>query len=391
MNHLLIDVTFLINELKRNRPPHGIPRVILAYLHHYQHTIQLVYRIQRKIFIIPGSYSKQIIQLVLLWERTRYKNIVLLLIKGAIAAKQTNAKNSYFLLKIEQNGLKYPYYFRQLNRMGIKSIIMLHDLFPIIHPEYSDPHYAAQFACNIKSSLKNATAIICVSQSTQNTVTHYVQANDLICPPIIAAPLASGFVAVKNRKSPLIPGPYFVIISTIVARKNHLLLLHIWRTLVDELGHSAPKLVIIGKRSAECSTTLAMLDRCQQMKQHVIETVASDDELQNYLAYARALLFPTFAEGYGLPLIEALASNIPVLCSELPIFREIAQNVPEYLDPIDGTGWRRMIIDYAQENSASRNAQLQRLAQFKTPTWEEHFNKINVLLEQLSVGNESVH
>ena len=90
--------------------------------------------------------------------------------------------------------------------------------------------------------------------------------------------------------------------------------------------------------------TLALLERCKQLSNHVIELTASDDELHNYLSYAKALLFPTFAEGYGLPLIESLSAGIPVLCSNLAIFHEIAQEVPDYLDPLDGKAWMEMIL-----------------------------------------------
>ncbi len=379
--HLLIDSTFLITELKRKRPPHGIPRVILAYLRYYMGDLRLVYRLRGKLFILPQHYSQKIAELLLLWDFKLYPKILLLIIRALFAAEKINDRDHYFLFKLDQNGMKYPNYFNQLNKMGINTLIMIHDLFPITHPEYSDPNYAKQFATNIKLSLKNAAGILCVSQNTKNILTHYVQINNLPSPPSAATNLAPGFQPGFAHSIRPIEGPYFVIISTIVARKNHLLLLHIWRKLVDDLGSKAPKLVIIGKRSSECTNTLALLERCQQLRQQVIELTATDEELQNYLVHAKALLFPTFAEGYGLPLIEALSTNVPVLCSDLAIFREIAQDAPEYLDPIDGRAWMEMILEYAQEKSLLREAQLERLSQFTIPSWEEHFNKVNVFIE----------
>ncbi|RUR07059.1 glycosyltransferase family 1 protein [Legionella sp. km772] len=374
---LLIDSTFIITELKRKRPPHGIPRVILAYLRHYGENLQLVYRLRGKLFILSQHYSKQIIALILLWNPKHYPAIFALLLRAIYMAEKINKDNQYFLFKLDQNGMKYPNYFNQLKRLGIKTIIMIHDLFPITHPEYSDPSYAKQFETNIRLSLKYASGLLCVSKNTQNILAQYVRLNNLHSPLTIPTHLAPGFEAIVAAKTAPLAHPYFVIISTLVARKNHLLLLYIWRKLVDDLGAQAPKLVIIGKRSSECSTTLALLDRCNQLKQYVIELTATDEELQNYLNHARALLFPTFAEGYGLPLIEALSTKVPVLCSNLAIFKEIAQDIPDYIDPIDGKAWMDMILDYAQENSLHRKAQMQRLSQFKIPTWEEHFDRVN--------------
>lgn len=388
--NLLIDCTFLVTELKRKRPPHGIPRVILAYLRHYSADLKLVYRLRGKLFILPQTYSRKIIELLLLWDPKLYKPIFSLILKALFAAEKTKHNEDYFLFKLDQNGMKYPNYFKQLQTMGIKTIIMIHDLFPITHPEYSDPNYAKQFEANVKLSLSHADGILCVSENTQTILANYVETNKLRAPLTTATNLAPGFEASKKNNTPPLQEPYFVIISTLVARKNHLLLLYIWRKLVDELGPKAPKLVIIGKRSSECSTTLALLNRCQQLQQQVIELTATDEELQNYLNHARALLFPTFAEGYGLPLIEALSSQVPVLCSNLAIFKEIAKDVPDYFDPIDGKAWMDSILEYSQENNRQREAQLQRLAQFKIPTWHEHFAKVNEFINKIPRNCESL-
>lgn len=386
MDNLLIDCTFLINELKRKRPPHGIPRVILAYLRQYQDNIQLLYRLRRKLFILPLDQSNLIIQLILQWDLKHYRQIIVLVIKGILKSKKLPLSSNWILLKIDLNGVKYPSYFNQLKSSNIKPVVMIHDLFPIINPEYSDPLYAKQFEENIRSCLKNAKGLICVSRNTNELLTEYVKVNNLQnTPPSIAAPLAPGLLNQSQENlPPLLKGPYFVVISTIVARKNHLLLLHVWRELVDSLGAATPKLVIIGSRSSECSNTNALLDRCSQLKAYIVEITPPDSELQNYLAHARALLFPTFAEGYGLPLIEALSFKVPVICSDLAIFREIAADIPDYLSPLDGMGWLNLIIEYSKEKSELRTAQLLRLSPFETPKWTEHFNSVNQFLETIA-------
>ena len=56
-------------------------------------------------------------------------------------------------------------------------------------------------------------------------------------------------------------------------------------------------------------------------------------------AGARAVLLPSFAEGFGMPVAEALAAGVPVIASDIAALREVGGDVPEYLDPIDGLGW----------------------------------------------------
>jgi glycosyltransferase involved in cell wall biosynthesis len=101
-----------------------------------------------------------------------------------------------------------------------------------------------------------------------------------------------------------------------------------------------------------------------------------------YLRHAQALLFPSFTEGYGLPLVEALNLGVPVLASDLPVFREIADDIPEYLDPLDAIGWMKCIESFCQPDAPLRASQLQRISKFAPPTWARHF----ALLEQLLSG-----
>jgi hypothetical protein len=73
----------------------------------------------------------------------------------------------------------------------------------------------------------------------------------------------------------------------------------------------------------------------------------------------------------------------PVVASALPVFREVAGDVPDYLDPLDGAAWSNAVLDYAQPASPRRAAQLARMAGFSAPTWQRHFETVEGLLERL--------
>jgi glycosyltransferase involved in cell wall biosynthesis len=94
-------------------------------------------------------------------------------------------------------------------------------------------------------------------------------------------------------------------------------------------------------------------------------------------------LFPSLAEGYGMPLAEALAAGVPVIASDLPVFREIGQGVPELLPPDDASAWYAAVCDYASEDSTRRAAQVARLGAFRVPDWHGHFARIDAFLETL--------
>jgi glycosyltransferase involved in cell wall biosynthesis len=105
--------------------------------------------------------------------------------------------------------------------------------------------------------------------------------------------------------------------------------------------------------------------------------------LKKVLGGARALLFPSLAEGYGLPLIEALAAGVPVIASDLPVFREIGQGIPELLPVDDLAAWGSAVSEYTRDPSPRRTEQLHRLESFQAPGWQEHFSKVDALLTAL--------
>ncbi|KTD64185.1 glycosyltransferase family 4 protein [Legionella shakespearei] len=386
MVHILIDASSLINELRRKRPPHGIPRVTLAYLKFYLDRMQILIRLDKRIFILPKDSSKQIAVLLLDWNAKHIYQIIKLVIKGIFRSRNAMPKGTTYLLKTDQGGLKKPSYIKTLKDKKINLLSVVHDLIPVLNPEYCTPNNTHKFALNLDLILQHSKGILTVSQFTQDVLAHYVQSKGVFCPPTRPATLAPGWNADVINTQPLIEGPYFVTISTIGDRKNHVLLLHIWRDMVDRLGDKAPKLVIIGKRSTKCSYTISLLDRCQQLRHSVIETRCDDQELVRYVKHARALLFPTFTEGYGLPLIEALSIKVPVIVSNLPVFHEIAGDIPEYFDPLDGIGWMQCIEHYAQEQSPRRQAQLERMSGFRIPVWDEHFAKVDAFIEDLELS-----
>jgi glycosyltransferase involved in cell wall biosynthesis len=189
--------------------------------------------------------------------------------------------------------------------------------------------------------------------------------------------------AARPGRAPL-DQPYFVCLGTWEPRKNQALLLRVWERLVERLGRdAAPHLVLIGQRGWEIEHVERVVERTPSLHGVVIEVPrCSDTELRAWLGHARALLFPSLAEGYGMPLVEALAAGVPVIASDLAVFREVAGDVPEYADPLDTLGWCERVMAYTHDSERARTRQLQRLRGFQVPTWDEHFMAVGSLMRQ---------
>jgi glycosyltransferase involved in cell wall biosynthesis len=178
--------------------------------------------------------------------------------------------------------------------------------------------------------------------------------------------------------------PYFLCVGTIEPRKNHLLLLNLWRTFAETLPQNEiPRLIIVGRRGWENEQVIDMLERCPSLRGHVEErNGCSDQHLDALLRGARALVLPSFAEGYGMPVAEALAVGTPVICSDLRALREAGGSAPDYLDPLDGPAWRRAIFDHFNAGPMHA-AQLERIPAYRPPTWAQHVDIVIAAIDAL--------
>ncbi|WP_020181012.1 glycosyltransferase family 1 protein [Methylopila sp. M107] len=264
--------------------------------------------------------------------------------------------------------------FARLKRQGARLTILVHDLIPIRFPEYGRPGEDDRHRLRMATAIETATTLIANSADTARDLAAFAREAGLVSPPIVTAPLGlePGFAP---DAAPLVAAkPYFVTLGTIEPRKNHLLLLHVWRRLAERMGEATPKLVLVGRRGWENEMVLDLLDRSPAIRAHVVEANdLSDVALTALIKGARALLFPSFSEGYGLPLAEALALGSPALASDLPAFREIAGERVDYLDPLAGPDWERAVVDYADPANGRRAEAVARIAGYSAPTWDEHF------------------
>ena len=276
-----------------------------------------------------------------------------------------------------------------LRRHRAKLVCLLHDLIPLDFPEYSRPTEPARHQLRIETVAKFAEAIVAVSDTVQSALMRTLRKlNGGTSTHVYSVPHGATRHAPEPSTGSLgaILGShrYFVCVGTIEPRKNHLLLLSLWRRLQEEMGDATPRLVLIGRRGWENENILAMLDRCPGLRDVLVEREGlPDGELYPLLAGARALLFPSFVEGYGLPLAEALAQGVPALCSDIEALREVGGDAPEYLDPLDGLGWRDAILDYLPDESLRRVAQVERIESWSMPSWEESVRGMLAVIDGL--------
>ena len=391
----LIDISRLLWRSWQGRLLTGIDRVALEYVKHFGprsraiiqvrgHARVLSYARSQRIFSILRSLSNES---VFTYPSARI-DLLREIAPGVARPAQQSQTRGQLCIYPGHTGLENSNLIRWIIESGQRPVYFLHDLIPCSHPEYCRPGVAAIHAQRVRHMLATAHAIIVNSKFTQDALAEFARAEKLRQPPVEIAWLGSGIGVNQSidQPAPRFDQPYFVMLGTIEPRKNHLRILEIWRDWTQHTPTPRPHLLIIGQRGWECENIVSLLDRCSTIKPWVHELGrCSDVELNNHLRYARALLMPSFIEGFGLPVIEALANGVPVIASDLSVFREIAGNIPDYLDPADGIGWRNAIVNYRRSDSARRAKQIERMADLEIPTWNQHFSRVeNFLLDGIT-------
>ena len=201
------------------------------------------------------------------------------------------------------------------------------------------PHFRASrlrktgFRRLLSQSLSGAKKVVVVSETIRGELARKFS---LPAEKIVVIPNWIGdefFLPEENRtagESP-VAGDYLLYIGLRIAHKNLDGLVRAFLLLLARYPHL--RLVIAGRRYRDPD----MVDAWKgdpRLTDRLVEILdPGDDEVISLLAGARVFVFPSLAEGFGLPPLEAMAAGLPVVCSDIPVFREIYGDAVRYVNP----------------------------------------------------------
>jgi len=216
-------------------------------------------------------------------------------------------------------------------------VLMVHDLAYFARPEYCDPALARPFSRKIKKLAREAEGLLTSSASTKHDVVRYL---DVDPARITVAPLA-----VDEDLCPMLPeaaqmqlsqrfglsGPFILFVGAIGSRKNPANLVRAFGALAKDIPH---KLVLVGERAYGAGETFEAVAELG-LEGRVVELGYLPDYLQLRAFYSAAevFVFPTRYEGFGLPVLEAMACGCAVITSANSSMREVAGEAALYADP----------------------------------------------------------
>ena len=275
------------------------------------------------------------------------------------------------LLRADLDLIHFPHYNLPLVKPG-HFVVTVHDLFPFQFPEiHSGPLPRAVNQMLMRNAVRRAERIITPSAATALAVKQNFPAS---ADRVLSIPEAADdrFQAARNPEGEAawqvrlgIRPPYVFYLGQWKAYKNLPMLLDAFKML--RRTHPNAQLVIAGDdpRHPEVRQAAAVLPEGSVVLPGRLPESAVPDLYRG----AAVVVLPSKAEGFGLPVIEAMACGVPVICSDLPVLHELADGVATFCDPNDPDAFARAIAQSLDAPSTARARQLG-IERAKSFTWE---------------------
>jgi glycosyltransferase involved in cell wall biosynthesis len=229
-----------------------------------------------------------------------------------------------------------------------RQVVTFHDLFPLEHPEWYSQTYAAWYRILLQHIAKRSLHLIAVSEYTKSRIVSTLGRNpeDIT---VIHNGLTSGCARVgqdealaAGRVLNLPSRRYILSLSSIESRKNLRTLLEAWVHVLPVL----PKdlwLVLAGPKADDAVYSKQTLP--QNVPRVFFAGYVPDDQLAGLYTGASLFIFPSLAEGFGIPVLEAMGCGLRCITSNTSSLPEVGGDVVRYVSPLDAAGLAHAIRD----------------------------------------------
>jgi O-antigen biosynthesis alpha-1,2-rhamnosyltransferase len=299
--------------------------------------------------------------------------------RGDVPALRFSKEDTFVALDLNLDP-GFPDAVTRIRRQGARIVSVCYDLFPLQYPDSYPEAFVEDFRRWTRDGLARSDAIVCISGSVASDLGHYRNKTSF---PWLAPPAMESFrlghdfgpsaeprdvrPQIRALFEGSLEGAVFVSVGWIDLRKNQQLLVKALDLLRDQ-GVIA-SLVLFGQRSFSAAPLLRELrTRPRTAARIVFVDDASDAEIAFAYRNGAALLYPSLAEGFGLPLVEALGCGAKVFASDIPVFREIAAGRAVFFDPHDPGQLASLLHEFCSKGRYPADAARR---EFAWPTWAQ--------------------
>ena len=232
-----------------------------------------------------------------------------------------------------------------LRNSGIKSVVTIHDLIFLRHPEYYHWFDRKMYTWKFHQTIKQADSIIAVSECTKRDILEFGKIDPekisviyQSCNPKFTNMPTEGEMEATVKKYDL-PKRYLLCVGTIEERKNLMLAVKSLSLLPEDIH-----LVAVGKKTKYADKVMETADKTGVSHRLHLLSGVSDDELNVIYKKAEVFVYPSRYEGFGIPIIEAIFCGLPVVASTGSCLEEAGGPDCLYVNPDDSEGMAAAIM-----------------------------------------------
>lgn len=280
-------------------------------------------------------------------------------------------------------------------KTGARLCSLIYDLIPLLSQEHVEPGHIAVFEHWLKTIAKHTDLFLTISEFTKADLDDWLRLNAYEVPSR-ALPLAHQFA---DWPRGLVPSetrvnirnaarlPYALCVGTIESRKNVWTLANVWRDIHSKLGTATPRLIFAGKHGWLKDDFDDFIRGTGSLYGYIrIVERPTDDDLAYLYKNCLFLIFPSYKEGWGLPIGECLWFGRPVICSNTSSMPEAGGSLADYIDPNDPHSIKDAVLKMIT-NPSYREHRASQIAAAKLRDWSDVANDLYEAL----MGPQPVH
>jgi glycosyltransferase involved in cell wall biosynthesis len=258
-------------------------------------------------------------------------------------------------------------------RRRLRFATMFYDLIPIALPQFTDPALSSLFTNWLDNIVPHADLVLTISRASANDLRAAMAARGHVPPNLVILPIGATPPPPARTGPKPFRRPYVLFVSTIEPRKNHALMLAVWANLLRAMPPAAvPDLVFAGRVIGGIAEHFHTSIKSPLLRQKFHIVAEPDDQLlQRLYRHCLFTVFPSFYEGWGLPVTESLMFGKTVAASNRGSLPEAGQDFCVYYDP-GNPDQATAVIRGLIEHPARRAALETRIAaEFRPPSWPD--------------------
>ena len=276
----------------------------------------------------------------------------------------------------------------QFREEGGHVCAVLYDLIPFTHPATCAEGTRVAHTSWWSRAPEHVDSILCISRTVRNDFLEWQDQQPLsrkLSPAQVGYFYLGSELLESDPHTRLLTenGPFLMSVGSLEPRKNHAAMLDAF-DLIWATGEEV-RLAIVGSFGWKSEALMARINHHPELnKKLFLICDATDRDLSSLYSSTVAVILASYAEGFGLPIVEAFQRGTSVVCSDIPVFREVAGEHAQYFDPFDPSSLAQAVLGSLQSWRQSGKARLPPNAKRDWLSWQQSTEQLLLRLKDLA-------